>query len=59
MELPGTDGYKVYFCCAKCAEKFQQEPAKYVKNLEEQGLGVDVKALEKQPKKDKPAEKAK
>jgi len=28
------DGRKVYVCCKKCAQKFQSDPSRYLKNLQ-------------------------
>ncbi len=54
-ELPG--GGRVYFCCKDCIPKFKADPAKYAPKLEEQGVGVNLKALTEQGEKpaDKPA----
>lgn len=32
------DGKRVYACCAKCLEKLQADPAKYITMLEKQGV---------------------
>jgi YHS domain-containing protein len=37
-------GKRVYFCCSQCQKDFQEDPAGYVKKLEEQGV-----VLEKAP----------
>ncbi|HUT36863.1 MAG TPA: hypothetical protein VNE39_25500 [Planctomycetota bacterium] len=29
---------RVYFCCPACVEKFNKEPQKYVKKLEDEGV---------------------
>ena len=38
-------GKRVYFCCAACKDKFNADPVKYVKQLEDKGI-----TLEKVPK---------
>jgi len=50
MDLP--DGSKIYFCCNGCPEKFKKNPEKYVRNLEKQGVHVDVGMLKGEKKKD-------
>ena len=37
-------GKRVYFCCTQCKKDFQEDPAGYVKKLEDQGV-----VLEKAP----------
>lgn len=32
------DGKRIYFCCAPCIEKFKQDPASYVKKMEDDGV---------------------
>jgi rhodanese-related sulfurtransferase/YHS domain-containing protein len=32
------NGRRVYFCCAGCITKFQEDPEKYLKKLEDQGV---------------------
>jgi YHS domain-containing protein len=39
-------GKRVYFCCEDCPETFKKDPAKYIKQLEDQGV-----ALEQTPRK--------
>jgi len=39
-------GKRVYFCCDGCPQKFKEDPAKYVKKLEDEGV-----VLEKTPTK--------
>lgn len=39
------EGKRVYFCCPSCRERFEQDPAAYVKKLEDQGI-----TLERTPK---------
>ena len=34
-------GKRVYFCCAGCIEPFNQEPEKYIKQLEDAGVELD------------------
>lgn len=31
-------GKRVYFCCPPCVSKFNKDPEKYMKKLEEQGV---------------------
>ena len=38
------DGKRIYFCCAMCKGKFNADPAKYIKKLEDDGV-----VLEKAP----------
>lgn len=45
------EGKRVYFCCAGCSDKFNKEPAKYIKKLEDSGV-----TLEKTPGKDDKAD---
>lgn len=40
-----AQGQRVYFCCADCKAKFNADPAKYIKQMEDQGM-----VLEKTPK---------
>ena len=35
------DGKRVYFCCAGCREAFKKDPAKYVKQLEDDGVTLE------------------
>lgn len=44
------DGKRVYFCCGGCSAKFNKEPAKYIKQLEDSGVTLD-----KTPAKDEKA----
>ena len=32
------EGKRVYFCCPDCVKTFNQEPQKYVKKLEDEGV---------------------
>ena len=34
-------GKRVYFCCTDCKAKFNAEPAKYVKQLEDKGITLE------------------
>ena len=34
-------GKRVYFCCAMCTSKFEKEPEKYIKRLEDEGVVVE------------------
>ena len=34
-------GKRVYFCCTDCKTKFNAEPAKYVKQLEDKGITLE------------------
>ena len=45
------DGKRVYFCCKGCPEKFKKDPAKYIKQLEDEGVTLD-KTLADTEKKD-------
>lgn len=47
---------KVYFCCEKCMTKFDKDPGKYLPKLDEQGMSIDMKAVEA---KEKAGEKSK
>lgn len=38
-------GYRIYFCCNECPEKFKKNPEKYMKKLKDAGV-----TLEKTPK---------
>jgi len=38
-------GKRVYFCCPACFEKFDKDPEKYIKKLQDEGV-----TLEKAPK---------
>lgn len=35
------DGKRVYFCCGKCVDAFNQDPAKYIQKLEAEGVTLD------------------
>lgn len=35
------EGKRVYFCCRGCISKFQKDPAKYVKKLENEGVTLE------------------
>jgi len=35
------EGYRIYFCCPACIEKFKKEPAKYMKTFDEQGVTLE------------------
>jgi YHS domain-containing protein len=41
-------GERVFFCCRGCDRKFLADPDKYVKNLEKQGVHINVKRLKKE-----------
>jgi YHS domain-containing protein len=41
------DGKRVYFCCAGCETKFKQDPAKYIKEMEEKGIVLAKTPAEK------------
>jgi YHS domain-containing protein len=43
-------GKRIYFCCAPCASEFTKDPAKYIKEMEDQGI-----ILEKAPEAAAPA----
>lgn len=34
-------GKRVYFCCAMCTSKFEKDPEKYIKQLEDEGVVVE------------------
>ncbi|MGB8992697.1 MAG: YHS domain-containing protein [Desulfobaccales bacterium] len=34
-------GKRIYFCCAGCDQEFKQNPEKYMKKLEEQGVVLE------------------
>jgi YHS domain-containing protein len=34
-------GKRVYFCCKGCDEQFKQDPEKYIKKLEEEGVTLE------------------
>lgn len=34
------EGKRVYFCCQSCVGKFEEDPAKYIKTLEDDGITV-------------------
>ncbi len=42
-----TNGHRVYFCCKGCDEKFLENPAKYMPNLEKQGISFDPDKVKK------------
>jgi len=57
------EGKRVYFCCEACVGPFKQDPAKYVKKLEDQGVvlervpaGEDKHDQEQTPSSDKAAD---
>ncbi len=35
------EGKRVYFCCTDCKAKFNADPAKYVKQLEDKGITLE------------------
>lgn len=35
-------GYRVYFCCAGCIDEFQRHPEKYVRQMQEQGIQLEM-----------------
>ena len=35
------DGKRVYFCCPACLQTFKDDPAKYVKKLEDAGVTLE------------------
>ncbi len=35
------EGKRVYFCCPACKEPFLKEPAKFVKQMEDQGIELE------------------
>ena len=36
------EGKRVYFCCEACISTFKQDPAKYVKKLEGEGVTLET-----------------
>jgi YHS domain-containing protein len=40
------EGKRVYFCCKGCPEKFKKDPAKYIQQLEKQGVTLDKAAAQ-------------
>jgi YHS domain-containing protein len=34
-------GKRIYFCCPPCIRKFNQDPEKYMKKMEEQGVALE------------------
>ena len=34
-------GKRVYFCCPPCISKFNKDPEKYIKKMEEQGVVLE------------------
>jgi len=57
-------GQRLYFCCAKCPQKFLDDPERYAPGLEEQGVYINPKKIKgkkadahaghEEEKKDKP-----
>ncbi len=43
VDLPTKQ--RIYFCCTKCAGKFEAEPSKYAKKLAEMGITIDLKKV--------------
>ena len=35
------EGKRVYFCCESCKKQFMQDPGKYIKKLEDEGVTVE------------------
>ena len=35
------NGKRVYFCCRACVARFKEDPDKYVKQLEDEGITLD------------------
>jgi len=35
------EGQRIYFCCPGCIPKFKEDPAGYIKKLEDQGITVE------------------
>lgn len=40
-----STGQRIYFCCKKCAPKFNESPDKYVEQLASQGVNIDLEKL--------------
>ena len=53
------DGKRVYFCCKGCPEKFKKDPAKYIKQLEDEGVTLDKTPVEKKDDSGKGSEEIK
>ena len=35
------EGKRVYFCCPACPETFRKDPARYIKQMEDQGIALE------------------
>ncbi|NLI82364.1 MAG: TRASH domain-containing protein [Deltaproteobacteria bacterium] len=35
------EGKRVYFCCSSCPEEFRKDRAKYIKEMESQGVVLE------------------
>lgn len=44
------DGKRIYVCCGACVAKIKKNPAKYVKQLEDQGITLDKVPAPKEAK---------
>jgi hypothetical protein len=42
-----VDGKRIYVCCGGCIAKIKKDPAKYVKQLEAEGITLDKAATPK------------
>ena len=36
------EGKRVYFCCESCISPFKKDPAKYIKQLEDEGVTLET-----------------
>lgn len=43
------DGKRIYVCCGGCIDKIKKDPAKYVKQLESEGITLDKAAVAAKP----------
>ena len=43
------DGKRVYFCCSGCPGTFKSDPARYVKQMEEQGIALEPSPVGREP----------
>lgn len=41
------EGQRVYFCCSACKSEFAKDPAKYIKQLEAEGVQLEKVPSEK------------
>jgi YHS domain-containing protein len=43
-------GKRVYFCCAMCPAKFKEDPQKYIKKMEDEGIVLEKAPAGEPPK---------